>query len=196
MLRALLPIIAVSSQLNLNMTENISAQLAAQLRVMLAIRMPAIPPASLQLMASITGALTAMAQIQAALGVSDVLALGLPRVQVMVTERVNATVQAVQSATGMSLPSLLSLLNLLPRQPLSPATTATQAVVAAAMRINASALAAVNWQVPAVSALPVLSVGLPVVAFAAQLNAALGLTVSASPCGGTCDAAALMQAFA
>ena len=190
LLASLLPIIAVSSQLGLNMNANISAQLAMAVRAMLQIRLPVFPPASLALMASITASLSAIAQLRASLGI-DPLALGLPAVHLMVSERVALTARAVQTATGMPLPSLLSLLNLLPRPDFSPANMATPATVAAAMNINATALAAVNWQVPAIASLPVLSVGLPVTAFAAQLNAAMGLSASAALCA-TCDSAALM----
>ena len=190
LLASLLPIIAVSSQLGLNMSANISAQLAMAVRAMLQIRLPVFPPASLALMASITASLSAIAQLRASLGI-DPLALGLPAVHLMVSERVALTARAVQTATGMPLPSLLSLLNLLPRPDFSPALMATPATVAAAMNINATALAAVNWQVPAIASLPVLSVGLPVTAFAAQLNAAMGLSASAALCA-TCDSAALM----
>jgi len=68
----------------------------------------------------------------------------------------------------------------------------TAPVVAAAMSINAHAAAALNWSVPAVSALSVLSVGLPAVAMTAQLKAALGLHAALSPCAAGCDMAKLM----
>jgi hypothetical protein len=71
---------------------------------------------------------------------------------------------------------------------------APPAVVNAAVRINAAALASINWNIPAMASLPILSLGLPVAAFTEQLNAALSLRASAVPCGSQCDAAALLRA--
>ena len=190
-LRALLPMIAASVQLGIDLTADVSAQLSAMLRVMLRISLPALPTASLSLMASLTAAFSAVAQLRLALGI-DPLEIGLPAVQAMVTARVAATAQLVQSSLGFSLEALLALLLRLPRLEFSASLMAPPAVVTAAMSINASALAAIDWQVPVAASLPVLGIGLPVLALTAQLNAALDLSASLSPCG-VCDAAALLR---
>ena len=182
--------IAASAQLGLDLSADIAAQLSAALRAMLQIQLPGFPLASLQLMASLTAALSAVAQLRAGLGI-DPLALGLPAVRLMVAERLDATAAAVQSGLGLSLSALLDLLGLLPRLEFSAGLMAPPAVVSAAMSINASALAAIDWEVPAAASLSVLAVGLPLAAFTAQLDAALGLSASASPCV-VCDAAALL----
>ena len=184
-LRALLPMIAVSGQLGLSLSANLAVELGAMLRVMLRIPMPEMT-ASLSAMASLTSALAAVAQIRLSLGIDDPLALGLPKLRLMVAERVAVTANAVQQSLGLTLAELLALL---PRVDYCPTLMAPPAVVQAAVALN---LPPLSWQVPAVADLPVLSIGLPVVAFAAQLKAALGLSAALTPCGGTCDAAALL----
>ena len=188
-LRALLPMIAVAGQLGLSLSANLAVELGAMLRVMLRIPMP-VMTASLSAMASLTAALAAVAQIKLSLGIDDPLALGLPKLQLMVAERVAVTASAVQQSLGLTLAELLALL---PRVEYCPTLMAPPAVVQAAVALK---LPPLTWQVPAVADLPVLSVGLPVVAFAAQLKAALGLSAALSPCGGGCDAAALLGAVA
>jgi hypothetical protein len=185
-LRALLPLIAASGQLGLSLSENFAAQLSAMLRTMLQIQMPSLPLPSIS--ASLTAALSAIAQLRASLGI-DPLAVGLPGVQAMVAAKVSETANLVMQQTGLSLPVLLLRL---PQLEFCPTLLAPPAVVSAAASINAQALAAMNWQVPAVSAIPLLNVGLPMTALAMQLKAALNITPSLSPCG-ACDAAALLR---
>jgi hypothetical protein len=186
-LRALLPAIAISTQLGLNLSANLAVELGAMLRVMLRVPMPALP--SLSLMCSLTGALSAVAQIRLALGI-DPLAIGLPAVRLMVAERVAVTAQAVQSSLGLSLPNLLALLGRLPRLDYCATLMAPPAVVNAAMALN---LPPINWAVPALVDLPILSLGLPVVAFNAQLSAALNIGPARVPCP-VCDAGAVLSA--
>lgn len=198
-LRALLPLIAIAGQLGIKLDAHFSATLAASLRVMLQIPMPvlAVPPLSLSLMANLTAGLSAVARLGAALGI-DPLAIGLPKVTLMVQERLNATVSAVEQVFGgQGLPHIvLGLPRLQAELEYCPTLMAPPAVVQAAVALSAPAvnLPALNWQVPALTGLPVLSLGLPVVAFAAQLHAALGVSLAATPCGGQCDAAALLSA--
>ncbi len=182
-LRALLPMIAISTQLGLS--ADLGVELGAMLRAMLRITMPAMP--SLGLMASLTSSLSAVAQLGASLGI-DPLDVGFPAVQLMVSEQVTATADAVQSDLWLSLPDLLALL---PHPEYSATLMAPPAVVNAAMSLN---LPQLNWQVPAMTDLPVLSIGLPVVSFMAQLQAAMGISASVSPCGPICDAGALLTA--
>jgi hypothetical protein len=167
------------------------------LRVMLRIQLPALPMASLSLMANLTAAFSAVAQLRVALGV-DPLEIGLPAVQAMVAARVSATARLVASSLGISVPAVLAMLLRLPRPEFCATQMAPPAVVQVAMsmtaRGNAAALAAINWQVPPLTALPVLSIGLPVVALTAQLKAALGISASVTPCGASCDAATLLRA--
>lgn len=195
-LAGLAPLIAAATHLGINLNANFSAQLAAALRILRGIALPALGPTGL--MASLTAALSAVAQLQASLGVAP-LALGFPAVQAMVSARLTATLSALCASLSLNLqsPNLLAeLLALLPSLPYSPTSLATSAVIQAALSINAQALASLNWQVPALSALPVLRIGLPVCALAAQLQAALGISaVMSTPCV-ACDAAATMRALA
>lgn len=192
-LRALLPLISASIQLGLTLSAELAVELSAMLQVMLRIQLPAFPTASLSLMANLTAALSAVAQINASLGI-DALTIGLPAVRAMVQARLTATARLVESGTGLSLSALLALLlRLLPQMEFCATLMAPPAVVNAAMSINAQALASMNWNVPLAANLPVLSIGLPVVSFTAQLNAALGLSASAAPCV-ICDAAAVLRA--
>jgi hypothetical protein len=189
-LRALLPMIAVAGQLGLSASVNLAEELGPMLRTMLGIRMPALT-ASMSLMASLTTALTAVASLKLGLGV-DPLQLGLPAVRLLVSARVTATADAVRQQCGMSLARLLAmLLAELPRPPYCPTLMAPPAVVHAAAALN---LPPITWQIPAISALPVLRVGLPVVALTAQLQSAMGIAPALTPCGGGCDAAALLGA--
>ena len=191
-LRALLPLIAASIQLGLDLTADISVQLAAMLRVMLRIQLPTLSLPSLTLSASLTAAFSAVAQLRLSLGI-DPIEIGLPAVQLMVAERVSVTARLVESSLGISLSMLLELLLQLPRLEFCATLMAPPEVVRVAMSINATALASINWQVPVTASLPVLSVGLPLISLTAQLKAALGLSASLTPCGSSCDAAALLR---
>jgi hypothetical protein len=182
-LRDLLPIIAIATQLKLDLSANLSEQLAPMLRIMLRIPMPAMS-ATASLMASLTAALSAVAQLRATLGIEP-LEAGLPAVRAMVSEHVSATVSLVEQSARCNLGELLGLL---PKIEYCPSLMAPPAVVNAAVALN---LPPLTWQVPAMASLPVLSVGLPVASFCAQLKAALSLQAALAPCGSGCDAAAL-----
>jgi len=185
-LRDLLPVIAIATQLKLDLSANLSDQLAPMLRVMLRIPMPQIS-ATASLMASLTAALSAVAQLRATLGVEP-LEMGVPAIRAMVSEHVSATVGLVEQSARCSLAELLGLL---PKIEYCPTLMAPPAVVNAALSMN---LPPLTWQVPPMASLPVLSVGLPVAAFCAQLKAAMNLQAAVAPCGSGCDAAALMAA--
>ncbi len=74
---------------------------------------------------------------------------------------------------------------MLPSLPYCPSSLANDAAVRAALAANAQAMAALDWQVPGLDQLAVLRIGLPTCAFAAQLQAALGVAaVLSAPCGG------------
>ena len=192
-LRALAPMLAAVAQLNVSLSE--TAQLSAALRLMARLVLPVLPMPHLQLMASLSAALSAVARLQLSLGVSP-LALGLPAV----TLRVQARLAALLPGLGIRLgpanllaEALAALLALLPKLPVVPTGFATAAVVQAALQ--ARAVAALNWQVPAM--LPAIAIGLPVCNFAAQLQAALNITaVLPAPCASGCDAARLARALA
>jgi hypothetical protein len=191
-LMALLPLIAVSLQMNLALNASLSAQLSAAIRAMLAINMPSIPTANLSLMAQLTASLSAIASLQASLGISP-LQVGFPGVQAMLSARLAVLLPQISAALGMSV-SLPNLLALLPALPYCPTMAVTAPVVQMAASINAQAVASMNWQVPALSAVALLNVGLPVCALTAQLNAALGINaVLNAPCP-ICDAAAVLAA--
>jgi hypothetical protein len=181
-LQLILPMLSIVAQLGL--TGNISAQLALALKIMLGIPMPKLPTASLTLMASLTTTLTAIAQIKLALGI-DPLAIGLPAVHLMVQERIQATVSMVESMLGMSFSAALQFLAKLQ---LGPTMIASPLNVRLAANLQ---LPPINWQIPMMASLPVLSIGLPIAAFMAQLKAALNLNMALSPCMAGCDMAAL-----
>ena len=196
-LRALAPMIAVSAQLNVSLSETV--QLAAALRVLAGLSLPAL--VAPQLMASLTAVLSASAQLQASLGLGvSPLTLGFPAIQLRVQARLAALLPALSLRLGIAinpgslLAALLAeLLSLLPKLPVVPTSFATSAVVHAALQ--AQAIATLNWQVPAI--IPAVRIGLPTCALVAQLQAALGISaVLAAPCGSGCDAAAIARALA
>lgn len=182
-LQMLLPVLTLMAQLNL--TGNFSAQLSAALKVMLGIPMPTLPPLALSFMASLTATMTALAQIRMSLGV-DPLQVGLPAIRLMVQERVQATVRLVENVLGMPFPAVLKLVAGLPMLP-TVIGTPLNVRMAAALQ-----LPPMNWNIPMMASLPVLSLGLPIAAFSAQLKTALNLPINLSPCMGGCDAAALL----
>ena len=84
------------------------------------------------------------------------------------------------------------LLAMLPKLPVAAGSLATPAVVQ--MALQAQALAAIGWQVPA--SVPAVQTGLAAAGMIAQVQAVLGLSlVLPAPCGSGCDARALMQAL-
>ena len=191
-LSALVPMIAVAAHLNLNLSENFSAQLSVALRALLSIHLP--PLANFSMVGSLTAALSAVAQLQASLGVNP-LQIGLPQVQIMISARLSVVLGALSSYFRCNLLTMLldELLALLPAVPYCPTSFATGVVVQAAASINAQALESLNWQVPAATSLIAVRVGLPAVAFSAQLRAALGISAAiTAPCGSGCDAAAIL----
>jgi hypothetical protein len=196
LLKALCPLIAAAAHLNVSLTE--TAQLAAALRIMARLSLPAL--VAPQLMATLTAALSASASLQASLGLAvSPLTLGFPAIQLRVQARLAALLPTLSAHFGITLPRLTAaellamLLSLLPTLPLAPGSFATSAVVQLALQMQA--MASLNWQVPAM--IPAVRIGLPVCAFAAQLQAALGITaVLPSPCASGCDAAKLARALA
>ncbi|MDE2007561.1 MAG: hypothetical protein KGI51_13415 [Rhodospirillales bacterium] len=193
-LRALLPMISACLNLNLAVTE--TAQLSAAIGVLARVALPSLPSASLQLMATLSASLTAIASLGVGLGI-DPLAAGYAAVAAEVQVRLNAMLRLVAgqfsiTLRGMSPEALLTmLLSLLPKIPFQPGSLAASESVRLAM--SASALAALNWSVPV--SVNVTAVGLPACHFAAQIKAALGVSaVLAGPCGSGCDAARLLAA--
>ena len=177
-MRALLPVLPLVAQLNLS--GDISAQLSQALKAMLSIPMPQMPIASLTLMSSLTSTLAAMAQIRQTLGV-DPLSVGLPTLKAMVEDKIQATIRMVESLLGMPLSAVPQLLA--PLQ-VCPALVATPTNVSLAASLN---FPPINWNIPPIGSLPILSTGLPIAAFVTQLRAALGLNMALSPCMAGCD---------
>jgi hypothetical protein len=191
-LQALAPLIAAAKQLGMDLAGNLAQQLASALRPLLQVPMPALPPTSQMLAGSMVGALAPISQLRQAFGV-DPLAQGLAAMQQMVANHVQQVSAAVTAQTGQTPAALAALMQRLPTPVMSPATLAAPAVVAAAQQISPPALQALNWAVPPASALPVLSTGMPVMALTTQMQAALGISPAARPCGSGCDAAALTR---
>ncbi len=187
-LRALLPLIAVMLQMKLSAT----ADLALSIKAMLAIKMPLMASANLALMAELTASLSAVASLSASLGL-PVLKLGFAGVEAMLAGRLALLLPQVSAALNLNL-TLPNLLALLPALPYCPTLAITPAVVSAAMSLDATAVAALNWQVPSLSAIPLLSIGLPVCALTASLSAALNMNAALNaPCP-ICDAGAVLSA--
>ena len=206
-LQMLAPMIAALAQLNVTLPENLANQsetaaLSAALRPLIQLKVPTL--AAAQFVASMTAALSAVAQLQAGLGLpTSPLSLGLPALVERVQAKLTLLLPALSAQIGINLDNGLSggsvlsgliadMLALLPNLPVQPTTIATSAVVQAAMR--AQVLASLNWQVPAM--LPSLQTALPACAFVGQLSTALGITaVLPSPCAFGCDATKLMNAL-
>ncbi|MBW4090340.1 MAG: hypothetical protein HIU82_04395 [Proteobacteria bacterium] len=191
-LRKLAAMIAAAIHLNVNLAE--TAQLSTSLRALTRVALP--PLAAPHLMGSLTAALSAVARLQASLGV-DPLQVGLPALTAQIQARLNVMLRAVASTFGLKLAGakpealLAAMLGRLPQLPMVPTSLATAPVVTAAMK--AHALSSLNWSVPAL--LPATQIGLPASAFAAQLAASFAIKpVLASPCGSGCDAARVMAA--
>ena len=189
----LAPLLAVSAQLGLHMSGEFTATLAANLRVL---RGLVLPPVNLSAMASLTAGLSAVARLRASLGI-DPLQAGYQEVHAMVSARLSALMPVLTASLRLNLQAsdvLADLLARLPPLPYCPTSLATPAVVAAAVSVNAQALASLDWQVPPAASLAAIRVGLPAMAFAAQFRAAFGMDAAlAAPCGSGCDAAALMR---
>jgi hypothetical protein len=190
-LRGLLPL--VSAAANLNISLSATAQFSAALRILARLSLPAL--VAPQFMASLTAALNAVASLQASLGINP-LVLGFPAVQLRVSLKLGALLGALSAQFGLNLGGgnlLAALLALLPNLPFIPTSFATNVNVQAALQ--ASAMAGLNWNVPLT--LPAIGIGLPTCAFAASLNAALGLqAVLSAPCLLGCDAGQAIRALA
>ena len=207
-LRPLLPVIAISQQVRIPLNAQFSAQIAAMIRAMLGVALPALAPGLPLAMAQLTASLSALASLQATLGVPP-LQLGLAGVKAMLVSRLAALLPMVSAQLRVSLALLnpaaarLSLANiaaaellaLLPKLPYCPTQAVTADVVRIAATIDARAMASMTWKVPPLNAVPVLQVGLPVIGFMAQLQAALNISAAVVPCA-VCDAAALARAAA
>lgn len=199
-LRKLAPMIAAGTHLNASLSE--TAQLSAALRALAQVHLPAIPAPHMQMMASLTAALSAITRLHASLGIPPGPG-GLPsptalaQLTVQVQAKLNAMLKQLASAFGLKLqgatPEAVQAMVMaqLPQLPPVPTTLATPAVVNAAY--TAHALEALNWKVPA--SLPATQTGLPACAFAAQVQETLKTQpVLPRPCGSGCDAARIMQA--
>lgn len=189
-------LLAAAARLNVDFSANVSAQLAAALRAIVGISLPAL--AAPRLVANLTAALSAVVQLRENLGL-DPLKLGFTAAVQVVSAKLEAALKLgaqvpgahVRLAASASASGRLSL------------QATVQAALQAALQANAqvmqqmAALAAINWQVPAITALPAVTVGLPVCALTTQLKAVLGIdAVRSAPCGPGCDAAKLARAIA
>jgi hypothetical protein len=164
-----------------------------------AIKLPTVPPAQLSAMASATAALSAVASLKASLGL-DPLKVDIAVIRAQVTAKLAAMVQLLPPAmqSKLALPNAIALLmSMLPKLPVVPSHMATPEVMKVALAVHPTAVASMNWSVPPITAVPLLKVGLPAVALAAHLNAALGIrAVLPAPCGSGCDGAKLAAAAA
>jgi hypothetical protein len=183
-LQALLPLLAASTQLGINLAEDFTAQLAASLRTLATI---SLPPIDTAVMANLISGFSALSQLRASLGI-NVVAAGFPSVLATVNARLSAMLPMLQQALATSASSSL------PGLPGFQASFATSATVQAAMAMNAQALASIDWQAPGLDRLPLVSAGLPTCQFTALLGATLGVDpVLNAPCNSGCDAAALLR---
>ncbi|MBV9755645.1 MAG: hypothetical protein JO047_01175 [Alphaproteobacteria bacterium] len=171
---------AAAVRLKVDFSANVSAQLAAALRTLRAVALPAL--AEPRLVATLTAALAAVAQLRQSLGL-DPLTIGFAMVAQVVSTRLDAASKQARAAGRGGVPQQIA------SQDAPPVSVET--------RQQMTALAAINWQVPPITALPAITIGLPVCTLTAQLKAALGIdAVRLAPCGAGCDAAKLARALA
>lgn len=181
-------LLSAAARLNVNFSANVSAQLSATLRAILGISLPAL--AAPALVANLSATLSALADLRASLGL-DPLKVGFAMTAQVVSVRLEA---ALKEGLQLRLAASAGLSASLHASLLAALQAALQASAEAKLRM--AALAAINWQVPPITALPAITVGLPVCALTAQLKAALGINaVLPAPCGPTCDAAKLAKAL-
>jgi hypothetical protein len=169
---SLSPLIAL--QLQLGITD--SASLSLAIRAMLSINVPVLLNVSLAM--QLIAAFSAMARIQAVLGV-DVQATAMAEIEAMVALRVDAAFALIPPNASP------------PRISTCPTMLAPAAVVSAAASAEISLLAELDWNVSALASLSVMASLMP----ALSLSAALQTSVNLSPCAFGCDAGAIMAAL-
>lgn len=194
-LRLLAPLIAAALQLGADVQD--VATLAAALKQLGRVSLPVL--AMPELVADLNATLSALASLKASLGAAA-LAAGFVAMQQSVQAKLDILIAALSAQFGMPLAELpgaaaqsplAGLMAMLPKLPVAPGQLATSASVRLALQ--AQALAAVSWNVPAI--LPTIAIGFATCSLAANMQAALGIeAVLSAPCGGSCDAAALMRA--
>jgi hypothetical protein len=183
-------LLAAAVRLNVDFSANVSAQLAAALRTLRGLGLPAL--AAPRVMATLTTALSAMMELRANLGL-DPLKVGFAVAAQVVSAKLQA---ALRLGLEMQLAAALSVSARASLQANLRAALQTALEASAETRVQMTALAAINWQVPPITALPAITIGLPVCALSAQLKAALGIDpVRLAPCGSGCDAAKLARAL-
>ena len=182
-LRPLLPLISVGVQFGIDLNKNFTASLADAVRAMLAVRLPALPAANRNAMASLAAQLTAVNSLATSLGVAPLQA-GLQAVRKMVADKLAAQQQVLAGTDP----------NDLQKFPYCPTVAVTPAVVQAARAMNPEAVAALTWRAPPLTSVPLLQVGLPVASLSTQLSKALGIRAAVAPCAGGCDANAVLRA--
>ena len=168
---SLSPLIAL--QLQLGITD--SASLSLAIRAMLSINVPVLLNVSLAM--QLIAALSAMARIQAVLGI-DVQATAMADLEAMVALRMDAAFALIPPNASP------------PRISTCPTMLAPSAVVSAAASADISLLASLDWNVSALASLSAMASLMPALSLAAQLPA-----VQLSPCMFGCDAAAIMSAL-
>ena len=172
---ALTPLIAAASQLGPDMTE--PANLAEAMRQMNGLSVPALAdPAAV---ASLTAVLDAVSRLQSVLGVDPATTPFQDIADLVATQAEEASAMVPARAQP-------------PRITRNPAVLAPSAVVQAAMSPGLAKLAALTWQVPPASSMPVLANLLPVSALASTMPA--GMAPQKRPCAQGCDAVALSRA--
>ena len=174
----------MSLSANLSVSLSSTTQLQAAIQAMLALRLPALPPAQLVAMAQLSAGLGAIAQLRAGLGINP-LQLGFPQVQAMVAANFSEMATALLRA-GIDVRLALPTLPPIPGLP----AFATQATVNAALNLRPPALDLAFTE----SMYGSLGAGLAVSSLAINLNLALDLQAQGAPCA-ICDARALVAAI-
>jgi hypothetical protein len=176
---ALAPSLATASRSGASQTSEATAQplatgcskaLAQAIRQMLA--MPAPPPlAGAAPVATLIAGFAAIAQLRQSLNV-DPLQLGFGDVAKLVADRVTRAAAAIPKQAAP------------PRAAFCPTGSASAAAVQAALSPAGAELAAITWQVPPATSLPMLASVLPAAALAGALTAVLPAPAfRRSPCG-------------
>jgi hypothetical protein len=187
--RALAPLIAAAKQLDQPPDESqtqqtLTQRLADSVRKLRSVALP--PLAEPAQAARLMSLLSASGRLRQSLGI-DPAEAGYAEVQQAVAAK-TAVAAAILRRQQQAAPANL---------PYCPSLIAPPAVVQAAGSDSVRELAAINWKVPPVTALPALQSGLSASTLAKQMAAALGASpVRPGPCGQGCDAAKIMRAAA
>ena len=179
--RALAPLIAATTYLGENLDDpaDLPARLAAAVRPLRSLALP--PLADAFAAGQLLALLSALDRLQRSLGTSP-LQLGGREARALVDQQVAEAARVLPQQPSQN------------ELPYCPSTFAPAAVVEAMRSPAAVQLAAIRWNVPSISELPVLHSGLLATALAQAMTSILPQPpVRQTPCAAGCDAARIMR---